>query len=176
MSEQARTLLKRLLAAHGSHYDILRDYRFEGKQFPGYAEFHSYGEQYVLTKRAKLWEVNTHEYLFIDIMEALDEDALQEACDFMIEKAIVKVPAGPNHMSSALSLIIIADAVSDEAAKRVRKVKFRKNYRFGVHGWADLRLAVVDLSRPAGKQVFTNVAGKPLGQTLNQNLELMQPI
>ena len=85
-TDKREDLLTRLLAAHSANYDIIKNYRFEGHSFPGYAEFHSYGEQYVLVKRAKLWEVNTHEYLFVDILEALNEEALGEVIDFMKQK------------------------------------------------------------------------------------------
>ena len=55
-AEDMRTdLLERILAAHKSFYDIRRDYLFEGRTFPAFAEYHTYGEKYVLVKRAKLW-------------------------------------------------------------------------------------------------------------------------
>ena len=53
----------------------------------------------------------------------------------------------PNHMTSFLSLVVIADTVDDDARRAVRKVRFRKNFKWGLRGWADLRLAVADLSR-----------------------------
>ena len=65
-------LLNRVLAAHEAYYDIRRDYLFEGKRFPAFAEFHTYGEKYVLTKRAKLWEVNTHDFMFFEMVDELD--------------------------------------------------------------------------------------------------------
>ena len=46
--------------------------------FPGYAEFHSYGKKYVLVKSAKLWEVDTHEYLFFVLADALDETQVRD--------------------------------------------------------------------------------------------------
>lgn len=169
---RSEELLTRLLAAHSSHYDITRDYRFGGRVFSGFAEFHSHGEQYVLVKRAKLWEVDTHEYLFINIEEELDEEDMQRAIDFMIEEAFRKVAPGPTHMSSAISLILIASSVTDGAVRLLQKTRLRKSYRLSFHGWADLRLAVADLSRPLGKQVFTNAAGKQLRGALENNLAL----
>lgn len=44
--------------------------------------------------------------------------------------------------------------------------RFRKNFSLGWRGWADLRLAVADLSRG---RVTTNSQGKPLGKTLQAN-------
>ena len=55
--DEKQLVLKRILAAHEAFFDVHRDYEFAGRSFPGFAEFHSFGEQYVLVKRAKLWEV-----------------------------------------------------------------------------------------------------------------------
>ncbi len=173
MSEtRSHALLERLLVAHRSHYDISRDHSFAGRTFPGYGEFHSYGEKYVLSKRAKLWEVNSHDYLFIDIADSFNKEAAQGAIHFMTEQAITKVNAGPNHMSSGLTLVVIANSASDEAHALFRKTRFRKNFLFSIHGWTDLRLALIDLSRPPSDQVTVNAAGKSLRDMLVGNLAL----
>lgn len=167
-------VLKRILAAHQAFYDIRRDYLFEGRTFPAFAEFHTYGEQYVLVKRAKLWEVNTHDFMFFETIDHLDEDGLAAEITFMTEKAIKKVPAGPNHMSSGLTLVIIANQCTDEALALARKARFRKNFRLSFHGWADFRLAIVDLSREGDAGVVTNAAGKKLREPLLGNRALAQ--
>ena len=38
-TDKREDLLTRLLAAHSANYDIIKNYRFEGHSFPGYAEF-----------------------------------------------------------------------------------------------------------------------------------------
>jgi len=160
-------VLERLLKAHEVWFDVSRNHEFAGKVFPGYAEFHSHGEQYVLVKRAKLWEVNTHEYLFFMLQEHLDEATLQDYVEFMKEKAPAKVVLEPDHMSSFLSLVIIADSVDPSVERTVRRIRYRKNFKLGFRGWADLRLAVVDV---ANKAVYTNPMGKELKATLEANL------
>ena len=167
-------LLNRVLAAHEAYYDIRRDYLFEGKRFPAFAEFHTYGEKYVLTKRAKLWEVNTHDFMFFEMVDELDETHLLDAVNFMTTKAIRKVDPSPNHMSSALTLVIIANQCTNEAFKQAKSTRFRKSFYLGFRGWTDLRLAVVDLSRESGKEVVTNAAGKQLKDALVSNLALAQ--
>lgn len=171
--DKRKDLLNRMLAAYKSYYDIRRDYLYEGRYFPAFAEFHTYGEQYVLTKRAKLWEVNTHDFMFFELADQLDEQLLDDLVEFMKTKAIRKVDASANHMSSALTLIIIANCCSDEAFKRVKSIRFRKNFYLGLRGWSDLRLAVLDLSRSATEAVATNAAGKKLKEALTSNLALM---
>lgn len=166
-------LLERVIAANAGYYDIIRDHQFEGRTFPAFASFHTHGEQYVLTKRAKMWEVDSHDYLFIDTADALSASSLADEIGFVCEQGLKLVEPGPNHMSSGLSLIVIADSVDDDAMKLARKSKFRKNFKFSLQGWADLRVAVIDLSRERGKQVVTNAAGKGLAKMLEGNLALI---
>lgn len=164
--EGRQQVIERLLAAHEAWFDVERNHRFAGRVFPGYAEFHSTASQYVLVKRAKLWEASAHEYLFFCEMPRLDAAALDELVSFMTTEALTKVQPGPNHMSSFLSLVVVADTVDEVAARQVRATRFRKNFSFGFRGWADMRLAVVDVSQG---RVHTNGQGKALKETLAAN-------
>ncbi len=159
--------LECLLAAHKAYYNVSRDYEYAGRTFPGYAEFHSSSERYVLVKRAKLWGVNTHEYLFFVLAEHLTLEQFEDLTRFMRTDALDKVTLEPEHMTSYLSLVIIADTVDDDVLKQAKKTRFRKNFNFGVGGWADMRVAVVDLARAS---ITTNAMGKELRPTLEANI------
>lgn len=159
-------VLTRLLAAHEAWFDITRDFEYAGHTFPGFAKFHSHGEQYVLVKRAKLWEVDAHELMFFELADHLDGDTLSRLVSFMTTEAVKMVDAKTNHMTTYLSLVVIADTVDDDIAQAVRATKFRKTYKLGLHGWADLRLAVIDLSRA---NVMTKAVGKELKAALEAN-------
>ena len=167
---KAQLLLKRLLAAHETWYDVTRGYTLAGRTFPGLAAYHEYGEQYVLVKRAKLWAVGQHEYIFFDIVDRLEEEAFQDTVQFLKTEALKLVDPVPDHMSTNISMVLIAESISDEAAKVLRKTSFRKNYMFGIRGWSDLCLVGVDLSAEPRKQVISNAAGKKLAKTVAANL------
>lgn len=162
-------ILDRLLAAHEAWFDISRDKQVAGRMFGGFAEFHSHGSQYVLVKRAKLWEAEEHEYILFDTVGHLTLSDVRENVAFMKEKAIALVHPEPNHMSSNLSLVVIATSADEDALAEVRKTRYRKNFALGFRGWSDLRLAVVDLSKPQGSRVVTNAAAKPMRETLEAN-------
>lgn len=167
---RAEVILKRLLAAHEAWFDVQRDYELAGRTFRGFAEFHSFGEQYVLSKRAKLWEVATHEYMLFDIVDELDANTLDALVEFMKTEAIKLVKPMPNHMSSNISLVVVANSLGLGVGKKIRGIRFRKNFRWGLWGWSDLRVAVVDLSSGTCGQVISNAAGKTLRATLEANL------
>lgn len=156
-------VLNRILAAHEAYFDVRRDYEYSGRLFDGYAEFHSHGQKYVLVKRATLWEVDTHEYAFFCAIPRLDLPWLREATTFMETEALRKVDPKPNHMSSAVTLVAVADRADDDAWGELERTRFRKNYLLGFRGWSDLRLAAVDLSR---NRATANRAAKSLLETI----------
>lgn len=165
-ADARKNILERLLAAHEAWFDVARDVEFAGRTFPGYAELHSSTEGYVLTKRAKLWGASSHEYLFFAMADRLNREAFDDMASFMTTEALGKVEAGPEHMVSYLSLVIIASSMDDEVRRAVRKTRFRKSFRCGLRGWTDLRIAVIDLS---ASSVTTNAMGEELRATLEAN-------
>lgn len=167
VKQKKEEVLATLLRAHEAYYDVEREYAFCGRQFPGYAEFHSHGEKYVLSKRAKLWEAEVHEYLFFCLLDRADQQSVFDLVDFVLGPGMQKVVLGPNHMTSYLTLVVIADTVDASVSKMVRRCRFRKNFLFGLRGWADLRLAVVGVENHT---VYTNGQGKELKSTLRANL------
>ncbi len=169
--DRARLVLTRLLAAHKTWFDVSRDYELAGRTFPGFAAFHQHGERYVLSKKAQLWAVANHEYILFDIVESFDEDALAADIAFMKDEAFKLVdPTEPDHMSTAVGLIVIAGSASEAARKALRRTRYRKNFKLGLAGWSDLRLALVDLSVGENGAVFVNAAAKTWGPTLKSNL------
>ena len=70
-------------------------------------------------------------------------------------------------MTTFLSLVIVAESADTNAKELVRKTKYRKNFSFGLKGWTDLRLALIDLS---DSSITTNPQGKELINTLEANL------
>lgn len=164
--EGRQSVVERLLAAHEAFFDVERDHVFAGRTFPGYAEFHSAASQYVLVKRAKLWEAKSNEYLFFWSCARLTAPELGELVAFMKTEALAKVQLVPDHMCSYLSLVVVADECEEGIGALVKSTRFRKNFALGLKGWADLRLAVVDL---AAGRVYANTQGKPLVETLAAN-------
>lgn len=164
--DEKQLVLERLLAAHSVWFNVTRNYEHSGRRFEGYAEFRSLGEKYILTKRAKLWEVEAHEYVFFAVVDELDEAVFADFFEFMKNEAIKKVKPGPNHMSSYVSLVLIADKISPEAAKALKKTNYHKTFKFGFQGWAEFRFCALDLS---AQQVITNAMGKKMKASLGEN-------
>ena len=166
---KSELVLERLLAAHGAWFDVSRDVSVAGRAFRALAQFHSFGEQYVLVKRVKLWEAEEHEYMLFDVRDRIDVEAARSYVEFMKNEALELVKPEPNHMSSFRTLVVIANSTSDEACTLFRKTSHRKNFMWGIRGWSDVRLALIDLSKPQGSRVVCNGAAKRIRKSLEAN-------
>lgn len=166
---KSELVLERLLAAHGAWFDVSRDVTVAGRAFRALAQFHSFGEQYVLVKRVKLWEAEEHEYMLFDVRDHIDAEAARSYVEFMKNEALELVKPEPNHMSSFRTLVVIANSASDEACTLFRKTSHRKNFMWGIRGWSDVRLALIDLSKPQGSRVVCNGAAKRIRKSLEAN-------
>lgn len=169
ITAKSELVLERLLAAHGAWFDVSRDVSVAGRVFCALAQFHSFGEQYVLVKRVKLWEAEEHEYMLFDVRDRIDVEAARSYVEFMKNEALELVKPEPNHMSSFRTLVVIANSASDEACTLFRKTSHRKNFMWGIRGWSDVRLALIDLSKPQGSRVVCNGAAKRIRKSLEAN-------
>lgn len=169
ITAKSELVLERLLAAHGAWFDVTRDVTVAGRAFRALAQFHSFGEQYVLVKRVKLWEAEEHEYMLFDVRDHIDVEAARSYVEFMKNEALELVKPEPNHMSSFRTLVVIANSASDEACSLFRKTSHRKNFMWGIRGWSDVRLALIDLSKPQGSRVVCNGAAKRIRKSLEAN-------
>lgn len=169
ITAKSELVLERLLAAHGAWFDVSRDVSVAGRAFRALAQFHSFGEQYVLVKRVKLWEAEEHEYMLFDVRDHIDAEAARSYVEFMKNEALELVKPEPNHMSSFRTLVVIANSANDEACTLFRKTSHRKNFMWGIRGWSDVRLALIDLSKPQGSRVVCNGAAKRIRKSLEAN-------
>lgn len=161
---EARQVLKRLLAAHEAYFDVQQNYTWHDRTFDGYAFFKEEAQGYVLSKKAKLWGAEVYEHIFFLCVEHLTEDLLADTIQFIQTNGPDKVEKSPDHMTTYLSLVVIAESADENAARMTKKTHFRKNFLFGLRGWCDLRVAVIDLSNHV---IFTNTRGKEMAKTLS---------
>lgn len=159
--------LQLLLRAYGDYFDVERDIVAEGVNFDAFARFFSRSEKFVLTKAAKLWAFEMNEYVFFSTVNSLDSETVLKLFTAARDNGFSRIRPHKEHMCTNLTLVIIADHIDPEAAKAIKKTKFRKDFLLSIHGWTEFRIAAIDLS--AGK-IFANGAAKDVRKTLEQNL------
>ena len=157
--------LQKILHSYAAYYDINKDTPEE--PFSAEAVFHSHNDAYFLVKSARLGEAESHEYVFFATAESLDGALLTRLDSSAWEKGISRVKPHSNHRNTDISLIILADSVTEEARQAIPRLKHYKSYRMSLHGFSHYHLIVADLS---SRQLFCNRQGKALKKLFNKIL------
>lgn len=159
MLETKEELCETLVKLCRGYFDITRDTVIHEIPVAAEAAFFSRSEKYVLVKKAKLWAAEANEYMFIVLSDSLDGDFFDRCVKTFWEEGIGRIKPHKEHMYTYVTLILLADSVSDEVKNKVKRVSRHKDFLFSLHGWADLRIAVRDMS---GGKTATNRMGKEL--------------
>ena len=164
MTRQER--LERLLNAYSHHYDIDRDVTVEGGSFPATACYYLRDENYLISKKHVLNAVENHEYVYFYLTEHLDVETLQKQIDLSREAGMSHIKPNREHMSSFVTLVILADTIDPEAKTLIKKTRFRKNFRLALHGWMEYHIAAMEIST---NSFLSNPAGKGARKLLEGN-------
>lgn len=152
--------LERLLPSYGRYYDVLPE---APAPFAAAAEFHSHGESYMLVKSAKLWEMDSNEFVYFAAEDALTADAAAERIEKAWALSRDRINPDKNHRNSDVTVIFLADTLDDGARSAVRHTVRSVGYHHGLHGWSNLRLGAIELSTG---RVTTNRHGRDLEKLL----------
>ena len=157
--------LQKILHSYAAYYNINQENPTE--PFSAEAVFHSHNDAYFLVKSARIGEAESHEYVFFKDVETLDETLLRDLDTSAWEKGISRVKPHANHRNTDISLIIIADSVTEEARRMIPSQKHYKSYRMSLQGFSHYHLIVADLS---SGQLFCNRQGRALKKLFNKIL------
>ena len=164
MTKQER--LEKLLNAYSHHYDIVRNVKVEGGEFPAGAIYYLRDENYLITKKHVLSAVENHEYVYFYLTDHLDAATLQQKIDLTREAGLALVKPHKEHMSTFVSLVVLADTIDPEAKELIKKTRFHKNYRLALHGWMEYQISAMETSTSS---FLSNPAGKEAKKILEQN-------
>ncbi len=129
------------------------------------AEFHTTDVNYFLSKSAKIFESNSNEYVFFASEENLTKERFQELDEKAWSEGLsrVNLEKEEDHKSTDVTLIILADSISEECFKIIKKTRHYKSYAFTLKGWSNYRLIALEVS--TGKVVH-NRQGESLKKLL----------
>ncbi len=159
--------LDKLLNAYSHQYDIARDVTVDGGFFPATATFYLRDENYIINKKHVLSAVENYDYTYFYITDHLDAATLRQQIDLTMKVGTARVKPHRDHMSSFVSLVILADTIDEEAKKLIRKTRFQKYFRLALHGWMEYHIAAMETST---NSFLSNPAGKGAKKILEQNL------
>ena len=158
--------VERLCTIYQSQFDINR---CSAEQTPLAVtmDFYALSDKYVLSKKAKLWEAKSFEYVYVFSVPHLTRE-IYESCEKMAyEHGMARIQPGPTHMYSYITAMFLCDSCDKAAKKALRKCRIYKSFKMAFWGWMDFHSGLAVLEE--GK-AFSNASGKSAAQLLNKTL------
>ena len=158
--------LTKLLNAYSHHYDIERDVTVDGQYYTAMALYYLRDENYLISKQHVLSAVENHEDGYFLMEGHLDAAALERHIETTKADGLGRIHPTKDHMSSMVTLVVVADTIDAEAKKLIKRTRFHKNYRLALHGWMEYQIAALEISTMS---FLSNPAGKGAKKTLELN-------
>jgi len=166
MSFTKEQVLEKLEKAYGRSYDLVKHEDItEGLLIEG--EFHVHSENYVISKKAQLYQMDSNEYLYIFYYPNLTVELFENAVSTAYDLGFPKIKPDENHRSSYIVAEFICDSFDDDAIKALKKYRKRKSFQFSLHGWMEVHSVLIDLR---SESVYANSDGRLCGKFLKSVL------
>ena len=163
MDMTKRDILKKLLDAYSHYYDIDTA---TPAPFDASVTYYMRDENYLISKKHVLSALEQYEYVYFFLTDHLDVKTLEAQIARSMEVGSERIKPHKEHMSSYVTLIILADTIDPDAKVLLKKTKYRKYFRLALHGWMEYHIAAMELST---KSFLSNPAGKDARKTLELN-------
>lgn len=135
-----QSYLDKLLKGYEVYYNVVKR---EDKPLVATAFFHLTQSNFVFIEKAELWSANSNEYIFLFDIPKLDKDSFERYTKQALEGGLKEINPGPKHMCSYVDAIFVCDEITDDAIKAVKKYRYRKNFKYSLHGWMEVHTAAV---------------------------------
>ena len=99
--------------------------------------------QYLMSRRAMIWEAESHEYVYFFDVAHLTKADVEKALAESYERGMKCIVPGPKHRCSYIAAIIVADSADAEAISYIKKYQKRENFKMSLHGWMDQMVGLV---------------------------------
>lgn len=149
----AKDVLPILLESYSAYYNVKTEE--VTAPFAAEAEFISNEEQYFLSKKWKLSEAQSREYVFFAATEQLTLEQLKLLDETAWETGMSRVVPHASHRNSDVILIVVADKIDADVAAYVKKLRRYKEYNRMLHGWSHYRVICVESS--SGNLIFNRM-------------------
>lgn len=160
ISGMERTAFLELLKdSYSAYYNIIPVEENSSLPLAFRADYFSRAEQYWLTKKITVWANETNEFAYIFAADKFDKDTVDACVKAAIDESLPRVKPHKEHQCSNVKTVFVADSFDDEIIKHIKKLKFDRSYKFGLHGFTTLKAAAVSLET---QKVYPNNTGSEL--------------
>lgn len=112
-------------------------------------------EHYTAYRTVKISECVSRELVFFAAEGSLDEARALALADAAWEEGLRRTEPGPNHRNTDVVLVVLAEHLSPQAARALKKLRRVRNYKWTFHGWSALRVAAIETS--SGRQTYNRM-------------------
>lgn len=164
MAEGRDEAVERILERCGTAFDITRC--SEGaRPLVAVCEYFARHEKYVISRKASLWSAETEEFMYVYSIDRLTFELFSSAMTTVTTDGIARANIGPGHMSTTLTALFICDECEDAARNALSRYRFRKSFRFSLHGWAEARAGLLETG--GEESITTSRSGRDLRKLLS---------
>lgn len=139
---------------YSSVFDFKDDFILGGYQFDLYARYYQENVRYFGMKKFEIYSFSNNEHLFYKNLgdEKIDFEALKRFYSYVCSDFI---QVDDKHMSSIVTVIYKVNHLDEESKRMIKKFSFYKSYLFGLKGYVNGKLIVLDaLDRKACENKF----------------------
>lgn len=158
--------IDRLCDVYAGSFDVTRH---EESRAPLMAtmDFYVHNSKYVLSKKAKLWEANSFEYVYLFSVPHLTKEIYEQCEKLAYEEGMARIQPSPSHMYTYISAIFLCDSCDEDARRALKRCRLYKSFWMSYWGWMDFHTALAVLPE---EKVSTNPSGHSAAQVLNRAL------
>ena len=121
----------------------------------------------MLVKKAKLWDADSNEYVYIFSVPELTKELYEICKNYAYEDGMKLIDPKPGHMYSYITPVFICDTCDEDARKALKKCRIYKSFHFSLHGWMNFHAALV---RVADSRIDANRSGHHVAKILKKVL------
>lgn len=164
MEMTPQACFEKLLNAYSHNYDVTRD--VPDGDFPAMAHYFLRDEHYLVRRDKQFYATEQHDYTYFYVTDRLDAVQAKALADRALQAGLARIKPHKEHMSSFVTLVVLADAIDPEAKKVLKRTRFHKNFRLALHGWMEYHIAAMECSTVT---FLSNPAGRGVRKTLEAN-------
>jgi len=135
-----------------SYYDIDENVKYGKYDFDFVAKYNQRNAKYVLSKRYEYYAFTNNNYILYKKLDTkITKDTLDEIKSFLSDSCKKIIKYNDEHMSSNLTIILETEIPRDrDLIKKVLNFKFYKSFVFGLKGWVNAGLVLIDPDKQEG--------------------------
>ncbi len=154
------SIVEKLLNSFKSYYNI--NFFDEVPYLVARCDYFEKAEKFMVSKKANLWTANAEEFIYLFYVPNLTESIYEVCMKYVAEAWPKEAHIGPDHMYTYVTPLFVCDDYEPAAAKKLKRCRIYKSYKFSFHGWMEYHTALIVVSRGDSRdnvKLFSNSRG-----------------